>query len=36
MEIKQAQKIVREFDVDRGWEDSWNVKDLSLNIIGRE
>jgi len=32
MEISRAQEIVREFDVDRGWGDSWNVKDLLLNI----
>jgi NTP pyrophosphatase (non-canonical NTP hydrolase) len=32
MEIKEAQDKVKEFDVARGWEDSWNFKDLLLNI----
>ena len=32
MEIKQAQDKIREFDVARGWEDSWDIKDLLLNI----
>lgn len=32
MDIKDAQNKIREFDKARGWEDSWNLKDLSLNI----
>lgn len=32
MEIKDAQNKLREFDTARGWEDSWNLKDLLLNI----
>lgn len=32
MEIKEAQNKVMQFDVARGWEDSWNLKDLALNI----
>lgn len=32
MEITGAQNKIKEFDVARGWEDSWNVKDLLLNI----
>jgi len=32
MEIKKAQDKIREFDNARGWGDSWNLKDLSLNI----
>jgi len=32
MEIKKAQEIVRKFDEDRGWRDSWDFKDLLLNI----
>ena len=28
MGIKEAQDRVREFDVARGWENSWNVKDF--------
>jgi len=32
MEIKEAQDKVKEFDKARGWEDSWNIKDLLLNI----
>jgi len=32
MEIKEAQEKVRKFDEARGWENSWNIKDLSLNI----
>ena len=32
MDIKDAQNKIREFDKVRGWEDSWNLKDLSLNI----
>jgi len=32
MELKEAQLKIREFDEARGWGDSWNLKDLSLNI----
>ena len=32
MEIKQAQDKIKEFDKLRGWESSWNLKDLALNI----
>ena len=32
MDIKDAQDEVKKFDEDRGWKDSWNVKDLLLNI----
>ena len=32
MEISEAQNKIKEFDVARGWENSWNVKDLLLNI----
>ncbi len=32
MEIKVAQNKIREFDKARGWENHWNLKDLSLNI----
>ena len=32
MDIKQAQEKIKEFDTARGWENSWNIKDLLLNI----
>lgn len=32
MEIKEAQEKIKEFDIARGWENGWNVKDLLLNI----
>ena len=32
MEIKEAQDKIKEFDEARGWQDSWNFKDLLLNI----
>jgi len=32
MEIKKAQDEVKKFDKDRGWENSWDIKDLLLNI----
>ena len=32
MEIREAQDRVRAFDAARGWDESWNVKDLLLNI----
>jgi NTP pyrophosphatase (non-canonical NTP hydrolase) len=33
MEIKKAQEKIEEFDKARGWENSWIVKDLSLNLV---
>ena len=33
MEIKEAQEKVKKFDEERGWEDGWDLKDLSLNIV---
>ena len=30
--MKEAQNKIKEFDLVRGWEDSWNIKDLLLNI----
>lgn len=32
MELKEAQEKVRKFDEERGWENDWNIKDLSLNM----
>ena len=32
MEIKEAQNKIKEFDIARGWDDNWNLKDLALNI----
>lgn len=32
MNIKELQDKIKEFDKARGWEDSWNIKDLLLNI----
>jgi NTP pyrophosphatase (non-canonical NTP hydrolase) len=32
MDIKQAQDKIKEFDKAREWQDSWNIKDLLLNI----
>ncbi len=32
MEIKQAQDKIKEFDKARGWENTWSMKDLLLNI----
>ncbi len=32
VEIKEAQEKIKEFDIARGWENGWNVKDLLLNI----
>jgi NTP pyrophosphatase (non-canonical NTP hydrolase) len=32
MEIKEAQNKIKDFDVARGWENNWNLKDLTLNI----
>ncbi|HLA23652.1 MAG TPA: MazG-like family protein [Candidatus Nanoarchaeia archaeon] len=32
MKIKELQNKIAEFDNARGWENSWNVKDLMLNM----
>lgn len=32
MEIKDAQRKIREFDEARNWQDDWKLKDLLLNI----
>ncbi len=32
MEIKKAQDKIYEFDKERNWENTWNLKDLALNI----
>jgi len=32
MEINEAQEKIKEFDEARGWQDSWNLKDLALNM----
>ena len=32
MDIKEAQNKVKEFDIARGWDNNWNLKDLLLNI----
>lgn len=32
MKIKEAQNKIKEFDIARGWDDNWNLKDLALNI----
>jgi len=32
MEIKEAQEKIKKFDYERGWDNSWDIKDLSLNI----
>ncbi|MFH1290629.1 MAG: MazG nucleotide pyrophosphohydrolase domain-containing protein [Nanoarchaeota archaeon] len=32
MKIKDAQTKIKEFDMARGWEEDWNLKDLALNI----
>lgn len=32
MDIKEAQNKIREFDEVRGWSNSWDLKDLMLNI----
>ena len=32
MEIKNAQLKIKEFDIARGWDGNWNIKDLLLNI----
>lgn len=30
--MKKAQEKIKQFDLSRGWENSWNIKDLLLNI----
>ncbi|MCK5449635.1 hypothetical protein KAI32_02120 [Candidatus Pacearchaeota archaeon] len=32
MGIRELQNKIKEFDVARGWENHWNIKDLLLNI----
>lgn len=32
MEIKEAQDKIKKFDEARGWGESWNLKDLALNV----
>jgi NTP pyrophosphatase (non-canonical NTP hydrolase) len=32
MKIKEAQDKIKDFDIARGWENDWNLKDLALNI----
>ncbi len=32
MNIKEAQDKLKEFDIARGWENDWNIKDLLLNL----
>ncbi len=32
MNIKDAQDLIKNFDEARGWDDSWDLKDLMLNI----
>ena len=32
MKIKEAQSKIKGFDIARGWDNNWNLKDLSLNI----
>ncbi|MEX0877561.1 MAG: MazG nucleotide pyrophosphohydrolase domain-containing protein [Candidatus Spechtbacterales bacterium] len=32
MKIKEAQNKIKGFDIARGWDNNWNLKDLSLNI----
>lgn len=32
MKIEDAQKKIKYFDIARGWDNNWNLKDLSLNI----
>ena len=32
MNLKEIQERVRKFDEARGWKDSWDLKDLLLNI----
>jgi NTP pyrophosphatase (non-canonical NTP hydrolase) len=30
--MKDSQNKIREFDEERGWSESWNLKDLCLNM----
>ena len=32
MNIKELQGKIKDFDIARGWENNWNIKDLLLNI----
>ena len=32
MDLKNAQNKLKEFDLARGWDKDWNLKDLLLNI----
>ena len=32
MQLKEAQQKIHAFDTARDWQNSWNLKDLSLNI----
>lgn len=32
MEIKEAQDKIKEFSKARGWENSWDIKDILLNM----
>lgn len=32
MEIKEAQDKIKSFDIARGWESDWSLKDLALNM----
>ena len=32
MNLKEAQETVKQFDSERNWDNSWDVKDLLLNI----
>jgi len=32
MDIRKAQNKIKEFDTARGWDNSWDFKDLCLNI----
>ena len=32
MDIKESQNKIKMFDEARGWESSWDLKDLALNI----
>jgi len=33
MELEEAQDKIEDFDRTRGWENSWHLKDLSLNLV---
>lgn len=32
MKLQKAQDKIKDFDIVRGWKDSWDLKDLALNI----